>query len=148
MDTYLFSTQFYSISIELFERMVRCQHRQSFPTTISMAGFRRYQKPLLIWLEPVGPPTWARNRLFPRAPRQHLADYISYDQTDFLRAPHHIVLCCPANLEKTSAALRYIFRESDIDTKFLLRPEVGNVLTLPQSQINGTPPTHHFLITR
>ena len=60
-----------------------------------------------------------------------LVDFITYDQTDCFQAPHHIVLCCHANLETNSAALRYIFRKNNVDAIFSLRPEVGNVLTLP-----------------
>ena len=75
-------------------------------------------------------------------------DNINYDQTDFLQAPHHIVLCCPANLETNSAALRFIFREHNVDAMFSLRPEAGNVLTLPATEINGISQTIHLLITR
>ena len=42
--------------------------------------------------------------------RPQLVDYIQYASTDFLQASHHVVLCCPANLETNSAALRYVMR--------------------------------------
>ena len=80
--------------------------------------------------------------------RPKLVDYIQYASTDFLQASHHVVLCCPANLETNSAALRYVMREHGADTIFRLRPEVGNVLTLPVSMINDKPQTMHLLITR
>ena len=80
--------------------------------------------------------------------RPQLVDYIQYASTDFLQASHHVVLCCPANLETNSAALRYVMREHGADTIFRLRPEVGNVLTLPVSMINDKPQTIHLLITR
>ena len=80
--------------------------------------------------------------------RPQLVDYVHYGNTDFLQAPHHIVLCCPANLDTNSAALRYIIREHGADTIFQLRPEVGNILTLPTSFIDDQPQTIHFLITR
>ena len=89
-----------------------------------------------------------REIIYPGVLRPQLGDYIRYDQTDFLQAPHHIVLCCPANLKTNSAALRYIFRENDIDFIFSLRPEVGNILTLPATEINRKHQTIHLLITR
>ena len=82
------------------------------------------------------------------AVRRQLVDYVQYANTDFLQAPHHIVLCCPANLENNSAALRYVIREHGADTIFQLRPEIGNILTLPTSLIDGQPQTIHLLITR
>ena len=39
-------------------------------------------------------------------------------------------------------------REHGADTIFRLRPEVGNVLTLPVSMINDKPQDIHLLITR
>ena len=63
-------------------------------------------------------------------------------------SPHHIVLCCLANLDNNSAALRYVIREHGADAIFQLRPEVGNILTLPASLIDGQSQTIHLLITR
>ena len=82
------------------------------------------------------------------AARPQLVDYVHYANTDFLQAPHHIVFCCPPNLETSSATLRYIIREHGADTIFQLRPEVGNILTLPTSLIYGQPQTIHLLVTR
>ena len=80
--------------------------------------------------------------------RPQLVDYVQYANTDFLQAPHHVVLCCPANLETNSAALRYIIREHGAGTIFQLRPEIGNILTIPTSLIDGQPQTIGLLITR
>ena len=89
-----------------------------------------------------------RELLYHGAARPQLADYVHYANTDFLQAPHHIVLCCPANLETTSAALRYIIREHGADTIFQLRQEVGNILTLPTSLTDGQLQTIHLLVTQ
>ena len=89
-----------------------------------------------------------RELIYHGAVRSQLVDYVQYTSTDFLQAPHHIVLCCPANLETNSAALRYVIREHGADTIFRLRPEIGNMLTLPTSVINDKPQTIHLLITR
>ena len=89
-----------------------------------------------------------RELVYHGAARPQLVDYVHYANTDFLQAPHHNVLCYPANLETNSAALRYIIREHGADTFFQLRPEVGNILTLPTSFIDGQPQTIHLLITR
>ena len=80
--------------------------------------------------------------------RPQLVDYVQYANTDFLQAPNHIVLCCPVNLETNSVALRYVIREHGADAIFQLRPEIGNILTLPTSLIHGRPQTIHLLITR
>ena len=76
-----------------------------------------------------------------------MVNSVSYDQTMSLQAPFQNVLRCPAILETNSAALRYNFREHDMDKIFRLRP-VGNSLTLPQTDNNGLPQTIHLLITR
>ena len=52
-----------------------------------------------------------RELIYHGAVRPQLVDYVQYANTDFLQAPHHIVLCCPANLETNSAALCYLIRE-------------------------------------
>ena len=89
-----------------------------------------------------------RELVYHGAVRPQLVDYVQYANTDFLQTPHHIVLCCPANLETSSAALRYVIREHGADAIFQLRPEVGNIVTLPTSLIDGHPQTIHLLITR
>ena len=58
---------------------------------------------------------------------------ILYDQTDFLQVQGHVALCCPADLNTNSAALRYILRECGIENIFQLRPKVGEDLTIPAS---------------
>ena len=83
-----------------------------------------------------------REIIYPGALRPQLVNYIIYDQTGVLPALYQTVLCCPANLETNSAALRYIFCEHNTDAIFRLRPEVGNLLTLPQSKVNGFPQTN------
>ena len=77
-----------------------------------------------------------------------LVEYVQYANTDFLQAPHHIVLCCPAKLDTNSAAFRYIIREHGADAIVLLRPEVSSILTLPASLVDGQLQTIHLLITR
>ena len=89
-----------------------------------------------------------RELIYHGAVRPQLVDYVQYTNTDFLQAPHHIVLCCPANLETNSAALRYVICEHGADTIFQLRPEIGNLVTLPRSLIDDQPQTIHLLITR
>ena len=69
----------------------------------------------------------AREIVYPGALRPQLFDCVRYYNSDFLQAPHHIALCCPANLETNSAALRYKFREKGAEAIFQLRPEVGCV---------------------
>ena len=86
--------------------------------------------------------------IYPDVLHPHLVDFVSYDQTDSLQAPHDIVVCCPANLKTNSAVLRYIFREHGSDVIFNLRPMVGNILTLPIATVNGKRHTIHLLITR
>ena len=86
------------------------------------------------WLNCIRP-CLGREIIYPGILYPQLVDYITYDQTDILQAPHHIVLCCPANLETNSAAFRFIFCEYDVDAIFQIRPEVGNVLTLPVVEI-------------
>ena len=41
--------------------------------------------------------TPGREITHPGVLQAQLVDYISYDQTDFLQAPHRISMCCPAN---------------------------------------------------
>ena len=56
-------------------------------------------------------------------------------------------MCCPADLNTNSAALRYILRECGIDNIFPLRPKVGEVLTIPASSFLDNEIVH-LLITR
>ena len=75
-------------------------------------------------------------------------EYISYDTTDFLQVEGHIALTCPADLETSSAALRYILRECGKEQVFSLRPQVGEILTLTPAITNKPTQTIHLLITR
>ena len=77
-----------------------------------------------------------------------MVDYISYDTTDFLQAEGHIALTCPADLETSSAALRYVLRECNKKQVFPLRPQVGEILPLTPMITNKPAQTIHLLITR
>ena len=86
--------------------------------------------------------------VYPGALRPDLVDYITYDMTDFLQTKGDIVLACPADLESSSAALRYVLRECGKERVFALRPRVGEILTIPDD-INLAPAqTFHLLIVR
>ena len=87
-----------------------------------------------------------RQIVFPGALRPNLVDYIVYDQTDFLQVQGHVAICCPADLNTISAALRYILRECD--KIFQLRPTVGDVLTIPSSLSFMDNQVIHLMITR
>ena len=80
-----------------------------------------------------------REITYTSALKPQLVDYIQYATTDFLQTPHHIVFCCPANLDTNSAALRYVIRKQGADAIFQLRPEIGNILTLPASSVSYEP---------
>ena len=86
--------------------------------------------------------------MFPGALRPNLVDYIVYDQTDFLQVQGHVAICCPADLNTNSAALRYILRECGSDKMFQLRPTVGEVLTIPFSLSFMDNQVFHLMITR
>ena len=88
-----------------------------------------------------------RQIVFPGALRPNLVDYIVYDQTDFLQVQGHVAMCCPADLNTKSAALRYILREYGIENIFQLRPKVGEVLTIPASSFLDNQIVH-LLIAR
>ena len=77
-----------------------------------------------------------------------MVEYISYHITDFLQAEGHIALTCPADLETSSAALRYVLRECGREQVFSLRPRVGEILTLTPTITNKHAQTIHLLITR
>ena len=59
-----------------------------------------------------------REIVYPGSFRPDMMEYISYDTTDFLQAEGHIALTCPADLETSSAALRYVLRESGREKVF------------------------------
>ena len=86
--------------------------------------------------------------MYPGNLRPDTVEYISYDTTDFLQAEGHIALTCPADLETSSAALRYILRECGKKQVFSLRPQVGEILTLTPTITNKPTQTIHLLITR
>ena len=88
-----------------------------------------------------------RQIVFPGALRPNLVDYIVYDQTDFSQLQGHVAMCCPADLNTNSAALRYILRECGIANIFQLCPKVGEVLTIPASSFLDNQIVH-LLITR
>ena len=81
---------------------------------------------------------------YPGVPWPHLVDYINYDQTYFLRAPHLITKCFSANPQMVSA----LFREHGRNTIFRLQPELGIVLTLSECIVNGFTQVINLLITR
>ena len=89
-----------------------------------------------------------REIVYPGSLRPDLVDYISYDTTDFLQVEGHIALTCPADLETSSAALRYVLRECGKEQVFSLRPRVGEILTLTPTITNKPTQTIHLLITR
>ena len=74
--------------------------------------------------------------------------YISYDTTVFLQAEGHLALTCPADLETSSAATRYILQECSKEQVFTLRPQVAKVPTLTPTITSKPNETIHLLITR
>ena len=84
----------------------------------------------------------------PSALRPILVDYIVYDRTDYLPVQGHIAICCPADLNTNSAALRHIFREMGSGNIFQLRPKVGEILFIPASSSFIDNQIVHLLITR
>ena len=89
-----------------------------------------------------------REIVYPGSLLPDMVEYISYDTTDFLQAEGHIALTCPADLETSSAALRYVLRECGKEQVFSLRPQVGEILTLTPTITNKSAQTIHLLITR
>ena len=89
-----------------------------------------------------------REIVFPGVLRPNLVNYVAYDQTDFLQVQAHIAICCPADLNTSSAALRYILRECGHDEIFQLRPKFVGVLTIPSSLSFVDNRIIHLLITR
>ena len=89
-----------------------------------------------------------RQIVYPGSLRPNMVEYISYDTTDFLQVDGHIALACPADLETSSAALRYVLRECGKEQVFSLRPRVGEILTLTPAITNKPTQTIHLLITR
>ena len=88
-----------------------------------------------------------RHIVFPGALRPNLVNYIVYDQTDFLQVKGHVAMCSPADLNTSSASLRYNLRECGIENIFQLCPKVGEVLTIPSSSFLDNQIVH-LLITR
>ena len=89
-----------------------------------------------------------RQIVYPGSLLPEMVEYISYDTTDFLQAQGHIALTCPADLETSSAALRYVLRECGKEQVFSLRPQVAEILTLTPTITNKPAQTIHLLITR
>ena len=81
-------------------------------------------------------------------PVPKLVDYIVNDQTDFLQVQGQGAICCPADLNTNSAALRYILRVYGSDNTFQLRPKTRVVLTIPSSSSFMDNQIIHLLITR
>ena len=86
--------------------------------------------------------------VYPGNLRPDTVEYISYDTTDFLQAEGHIALACPADLEMSSAALRYILRECGKEQVISLRPQAAEILTLTPTITNKPTQTINLLITR
>ena len=86
--------------------------------------------------------------MFPGALQPNLVEYIVYDQTDFSQVQCHVPICFPADLNTSSAAVRYILRECDSDNIFQLRPKVGEVLTIPAAFTFSDDLVIHSLVTR
>ena len=74
--------------------------------------------------------------------------YKSYNVTDLLQAERDIVLACPADLETNSAALRYLLREYGKEQVFSLRPQVGEILTIPHEIPDDPTQTIYLLVVR
>ena len=89
-----------------------------------------------------------REIVYPGSLRRDEVEYISFDNTDFLQAERHFALACPADLETSSAALRYVLRECGREQWFSLRPQVGEILTLTPSITSKPSQTIHLMITR
>ena len=89
-----------------------------------------------------------REIVYPGNLRPNIVEYISYDTTDFIQAEGHIALACPADVETSSPALRYVLRECGQEQVFSLRPRVGEILILTPSFTNKPSQTIHSMITR
>ena len=89
-----------------------------------------------------------REIVYPGALYPNLVDYIPYDVTEFLQARGDIALASPADLETNSAAFRYILREYGKERVFFLRPQVGEVLTIPNQITGNSTRSIHLLIVR
>ena len=89
-----------------------------------------------------------REIVYPGSLRPNIVEYISYDTTDFLQAERHIAIACPADLETSWAALRYVLRECVRDQVFSLRQRAGKIVTLTTSITNKPSQTVHLMITR
>ena len=89
-----------------------------------------------------------REIVYPGALYPNSAEYVSYDETDFLQVEGDIVLACPADLKNNSAALRYVLQECGIENVFSLRPKVGEMLTIPPDGNPNPNQSVHLLIVR
>ena len=89
-----------------------------------------------------------REIVYLRALYPSLGDYTSYDVTDFLQAEGDIALACPVDLETNSATLRYILKECGAECIFSLRPQVGEVLTIPHEITDNSTQSIHLLVFR
>ena len=89
-----------------------------------------------------------REIVYPGSLRPNMVEYISYNTTDVLQVEGHIALACPADLETSSAAPRYVLRECGKERVFSLRPQVGEILTLTPAITNKPTQTIQLLITR
>ena len=67
--------------------------------------------------------------------RPNYVPWITYSNTDILRATGTIVLCCPADLLSYSATTRFIIREYGQEHIFRLKPSVGTALRLAHSPL-------------
>ena len=59
--------------------------------------------------------------------------WITYDETNILRAGGSVVVCCPVHLISYSAMTRYVIRESGLGEIFRLRPGIGKEMHLVMS---------------
>ena len=57
-------------------------------------------------------------------------------------------MACPADLETSSAAFRYILREHGKERVFSLRPSLDEVLTIPNEITGNSTQSIHLLINR
>ena len=89
-----------------------------------------------------------RESIYPGSLHPNLVEYISYDMTDFLQVEGSIALACSANLQTSSAALRYVLLECGREQDFSLRPQLGEVLTLTPSTTNKPFQIIQMMITR
>ena len=68
--------------------------------------------------------------------------------TGFLHAKGDIALAFPADLDTNSGALIYVLRECEKERVFSLRPQVGEILTLPPKMTKNASQTVHLSVVR